>query len=436
MEKNRFNGRDKKALLDLDTLYFDSDIDETGIAKTEDGKFLIRVTIGERDKVIEQERLGNLELMASMISRLKAFNYPVKNIEFFVYEGKINVDMLTNPNDVVKYYADFTKNIARLREKYGDNLEEHIDELYCTDYYGKKDSIEKGESSEEIDSTYEMLKRNFEAYKDTLSEDDKRKLEIALQIYGGSLFISVNKIASVPDYQNKTGAELIAECDKNEDFRDSFHERFKKFNKLLESPYDNSDKRNVIKWGEILDYSSEEKFAESIKGVLAIIDSHKDKLAVPEDIYVYRGFANDKTVDIMSLAGSDIISTSLSRNIANDFSNKANFAGKYRYMNYILVQKGTPYLMPITDLGNAQKEVIFLGSAINLEKVGRTCSDVEKAVSARTYIMSAKEKDINKDIVNEETKNMKESSAKVATLNVDTSLKHVRKNELKDDGSR
>ena len=158
MEKNRFNDRDKKALLDLDTLYFDSDIDETGIAKTEDGKFLIRVTIGERDKVIEQERLGNLELMASMISRLKAFNYPVKNIEFFVYEGKINVDMLTNPNDVVKYYADFTKNIARLREKYGDNLEEHIDELYCTDYYGRKDSIEKGESSEEIDSTYEMLK--------------------------------------------------------------------------------------------------------------------------------------------------------------------------------------------------------------------------------------------------------------------------------------
>lgn len=391
------DSKKREALLDLDTLYFDDNLEENDIIRNEDGTFSCRIYNLNCSKIVKLKSFGQMENIISMTSRLKALGYPVENISIIVDNRKLVPQMLTVPSEIIKYFNILKKSIEELKAKYGDEYKDHIDEIYDLSITEKEKQRDKLDSNESIDEMYDKLKTGFEQYKDSLPEDNKRKLDLAIQIYSSSLFVSLNRIASITDYKNKNGAELITECDKNEDFKHSFHERFRYFNSILNSAYDGTEKAILKRFEEILDFSSEEKLAESLKYVLDIIDAHKDKLVIPEDIFVYRGFANSKPVDNMSLAESDIISTSLKRSVAIEFSDKTGFSGKYRYMNYILVQKGTPYIMPINKQAYAQKEVIFLGSAVELEKIGYNCRDAEVNCNARTYIMSPKERVIEKE---------------------------------------
>lgn len=391
------DSKKRKALLDLNTLYFDDNLEENDIIRNEDGTFSCRIYSLNDSKILKLKSFGQMEKIISMTSRLKALGYPVENISIVVDNKKLVPQMLTVPSEIIKYFNILKKSIEELKTKYGDEYEEHIDEIYSLSIAEKENQRYKLDSNESIDEIYDKLKTGFEQYKDSLTEDNKRKLDLAIEIYSSSLFVSLNRIASVKDYKSKSGAELITECDKNEDFKHSFHERFRYFNSILNSTNDGTEKAILKRFEEIIDFSSEKKLAESLKDVLNIIDYHKNKLVVPEDIFVYRGFANIEPVDNMSLAESDIISTSLKRSVAVEFSDKSDFSGKYRYINYILVKKGTPYIIPINDQAYTQREVIFLGSAVDLEKIGYNCSDAEVGVNARTYIMSPKERVIEKD---------------------------------------
>ncbi len=423
------DNKKRKALLDLNTLYFDDNLEENDIIINEDGTFSCEVETStdgypiskpfiKKIKTINEQ----LQKIISMTSRLKALGYPVKNVEFRanITTKKIEPYFQTAPHEILKNFNVLEKSVEELRNKYGDNYEEHIDEIY----YKKDSQKNMSVSTNSTNEMYTKLKANFEQYKNSLPEEEKQKLDLAIEIYSSSLFVSLNRIAAVPNYQSKSSEKLLEECNKNEDFYHSFHERFRYFNKVSNS--DTIEAQIIKKFGKLIDYSTEEKLVESLKSVLAILDTHKDKIVVPEDIFVYRGFATNRPLEKnnISLAESDMISTSLNENVANSFSNKAGSSHNLQYINHILVRKGTPYIMPINEQAEEQRELIFFGSATNLEKIGYDYKHFN--TYSRTFIISPKERIVEKGSVEPQ-------SLKVESLNVDSNYKTtVQKQPQKD----
>lgn len=273
-----------------------------------------------------------------------------------------------------------------LKNKYGDDYISHKEEIM----YGKVSRQPKEMSEAEL---YEQLKRNYNKYLQSIDPNEAKRLNIAINIYNSAFFIAINNMTSIQDYQEKSGTELIEECDKKQDFREKFHSTYRKAVEILEDTNYNSEKETLESFGEILDFSSEESLIGSLKDVSKIIDTHKDKITVPQDMFVYRGVATEEMSNMNKLSQSEIISTSLSQGVADSFMNRSNV--EYKYLEYILVEKGTPYLLPLNEQGEKQKEIMFFDSAIETEVVGKTFREVkfDQNGAARCYKIRGKEKD-------------------------------------------
>lgn len=241
---------------------------------------------------------------------------------------------------------------------------QHKDEIS----YGSKYSISNSDSIKSIDQTYEMLLGEYKKYLSSLEPEEARKLELATKIYNSSFFIAINDMIEIEGYRDKTGKELWNLCMQDKDFRDKIPSRYEKSRDFSKNPFSREEDRLFREESkELIDYSSEESFMESLKNVYDIIKRHSLNLTLPEDIEVFRGIASDKT-DLSRLSKSSIISTSLDEKEAKNFAGRDHT--KYKYLCYITAKKGTPFLMFLTDQARKQKEVMFLDENINIKKIG------------------------------------------------------------------
>ena len=101
----------RKSLLDLDTLYFDNDLEKNDIIRNENGTFSCRIYRINHSKIVELKSLGQMEKIISMTSRLKALGYPVENVNIILNNGKLVPQMSTAPSEIIKYFNILKKSI-------------------------------------------------------------------------------------------------------------------------------------------------------------------------------------------------------------------------------------------------------------------------------------------------------------------------------------
>lgn len=120
-----------------------------------------------------------------------------------------------------------------------------------------------------------------------------------------------------------------------------------------------------------------------MKRCIGIIQKHKDKITIPDDVLVYRGVAASEPIKKMSKG--KIISTSLKSTQAETFLDRSD--KKYRSMNCILLRKGTPYIMPLTALGEQQQEIMIIESDIKLNAIGTPQFNKDMELTSRPCLV-------------------------------------------------
>lgn len=364
---------DYEQLFNLNNLYLKF-TNRDSIERLTDGTLRFKIIDADTDEILEkifpEEKLGKTGEIISMACRLRDFGYPISSINITTEDNRLKLNYGLNLHQLKKAYNELTRNIRILMEKYGPNFIQHKDEI-------SYDNIVHDDNKNE-DILYQKLLNQFKQYLYSLSKEDSKDLLTALTIYNSSLFIALNDMLAIENYQEKNGQELWEICSKDPNFKDIIYTRYDNAKKILNSPNNHSSESELIHdFNRLIDYSSHESFMESLKRVTSIIKQHYSHVLLPEDIAVYRGIASDE-VDISALSKSTFISTSLNAEQASHFTNINN--KKYTYLSYITAKKGTPFLMFLTEQAQTQKEILFFDDLIKIKRIGSVSkfeSDIE-----------------------------------------------------------
>lgn len=364
---------DYEQLFNLNNLYLKF-TNRDSIERLADGTLRFKIIDADTDEILEkifpEEKLGKTGEIISMACRLRDFGYPISSINITTEDNRLKLNYSLNLHQLKKAYNELTRNIRILMEKYGPNFIQHKDEI-------SYDNIVHDDNKNE-DILYQKLLNQFKQYLYSLSKEDSKDLLTALTIYNSSLFIALNDMLAIENYQEKNGQELWEICSKDPNFKDIIYTRYDNAKKILNSPNNHSSESELIHdFNRLIDYSSHESFMESLKRVTSIIKQHYSHVLLPEDIAVYRGIASDE-VDISALSKSTFISTSLNAEQASHFTNINN--KKYTYLSYITAKKGTPFLMFLTEQAQTQKEILFFDDLIKIKRIGSVSkfeSDIE-----------------------------------------------------------
>lgn len=364
---------DYEQLFNLNNLYLKF-TNRDFIERLADGTLRFKIIDADTDEILEkifpEEKLGKTGEIISMACRLRDFGYPISSINITTEDNRLKLNYGLNLHQLKKAYNELTRNIRILMEKYGPNFIQHKDEI-------SYDNIVHDDNKNE-DILYQKLLNQFKQYLYSLSKEDSKDLLTALTIYNSSLFIALNDMLAIENYQEKNGQELWEICSKDPNFKDIIYTRYDNAKKILNSPNNHSSESELIHdFNRLIDYSSHESFMESLKRVTSIIKQHYSHVLLPEDIAVYRGIASDE-VDISALSKSTFISTSLNSEQASHFTNINN--KKYTYLSYITAKKGTPFLMFLTEQAQTQKEILFFDDLIKIKRIGSVSkfeSDIE-----------------------------------------------------------
>lgn len=364
---------DYEQLFNLNNLYLKF-TNRDSIERLADGTLRFKIIDADTDEILEkifpEEKLGKTGEIISMACRLRDFGYPISSINITTEDNRLKLNYGLNLHQLKKAYNELTRNIRILMEKYGPNFIQHKDEI-------SYDNIVHDDNKNE-DILYQKLLNQFKQYLYSLSKEDSKDLLTALTIYNSSLFIALNDMLAIENYQEKNGQELWEICSKDPNFKDIIYTRYDNAKKILNSPNNHSSESELIHdFNRLIDYSSHESFMESLKRVTSIIKQHYSHVLLPEDIAVYRGIASDE-VDISALSKSTFISTSLNAEQASHFTNINN--KKYTYLSYITAKKGTPFLMFLTEQAQTQKEILFFDDLIKIKRIGSVSkfeSDIE-----------------------------------------------------------
>lgn len=364
---------DYEELFNLNNLYLKF-TNRDSIERLADGTLRFKIIDADTDEILEkifpEEKLGKTGEIISMACRLRDFGYPISSINITTEDNRLKLNYGLNLHQLKKAYNELTRNIRILMEKYGPNFIQHKDEI-------SYDNIVHDDNKNE-DILYQKLLNQFKQYLYSLSKEDSKDLLTALTIYNSSLFIALNDMLAIENYQEKNGQELWEICSKDPNFKDIIYTRYDNAKKILNSPNNHSSESELIHdFNRLIDYSSHESFMESLKRVTSIIKQHYSHVLLPEDIAVYRWIASDE-VDISALSKSTFISTSLNAEQASHFTNINN--KKYTYLSYITAKKGTPFLMFLTEQAQTQKEILFFDDLIKIKRIGSVSkfeSDIE-----------------------------------------------------------
>lgn len=364
---------DYEQLFNLNNLYLKF-TNRDSIERLADGTLRFKIIDADTDEILEkifpEEKLGRTGEIISMACRLRDFGYPISSINITTEDNRLKLNYGLNLHQLKKAYNELTRNIRMLMENYGPNFIQHKDEI-------SYDNIVHDDNKNE-DILYQKLLNQFKQYLYSLSKEDSKDLLTALTIYNSSLFIALNDMLAIENYQEKNGQELWEICSKDPNFKDIIYTRYDNAKKILNSPNNHSSESELIHdFNRLIDYSSHESFMESLKRVTSIIKQHYSHVLLPEDIAVYRGIASDE-VDISALSKSTFISTSLNAEQASHFTNINN--KKYTYLSYITAKKGTPFLMFLTEQAQTQKEILFFDDLIKIKRIGSVSkfeSDIE-----------------------------------------------------------
>lgn len=364
---------DYEELFNLNNLYLKF-TNRDSIERLADGTLRFKIIDADTDEILEkifpEEKLGKTGEIISMACRLRDFGYPISSINITTEDNRLKLNYGLNLHQLKKAYNELTRNIRILMEKYGPNFIQHKDEI-------SYDNIVHDDNKNE-DILYQKLLNQFKQYLYSLSKEDSKDLLTALTIYNSSLFIALNDMLAIENYQEKNGQELWEICSKDPNFKDIIYTRYDNAKKILNSPNNHSSESELIHdFNRLIDYSSHESFMESLKRVTSIIKQHYSHVLLPEDIAVYRGIASDE-VDISALSKSTFISTSLNAEQASHFTNINN--KKYTYLSYITAKKGIPFLMFLTEQAQTQKEILFFDDLIKIKRIGSVSkfeSDIE-----------------------------------------------------------
>lgn len=175
----------------------------------------------------------------------------------------------------------------------------------------------------------------LEQYKE-LSEKEK----YALLIYNSNFYHHINAISEIDGYENKTPDEIFKELSDSE----SFVNGFEVFKKILEYPQNKIIKNSVFK---DVDLDNILLFIDSMKLVLQYLKEAKSKIKLRSDMVVYRGISVKKGTNVDSVSKSEIVSTSINVDDANDFIFKKGFDESHLFA--ISLKEGTNVLVtPVT----------------------------------------------------------------------------------------
>lgn len=400
--------KDVKKLFDFEELFFGYDLSENNIIQKEDGSLDV-VAWDEYKEKYETRNIksaGKMGEYISMICRLREFGYYFRLGFEIRLNGRVGIEDISNPHELMENYKELKENIEKLKAKYGEDYINHKDEIMRENVGRKTNEISEDELYKKTDELHKKLEENYNEYLKSIDPEEAEKLNAAINIYNSAYFLAINTMLAIPDYQNKNGSELLRECDKSSDFNEHFHTLYKNSVRNLNEGTDRYEKEILEKFSKIMDFSSEEKCIDSLKKVLEIIDKHKDKVKVPQDMLVYRGVSTSEIPDFSKLAKGEIISTSLRKGAADMFTHRRNTS--YTYLEYIFVEKGTPYLMPLNRQGREQQEIMFSDSTLQIDCIGNLFKDslFYQNGAVQCYKIKGKEKQKEKDF--KDADNLKE----------------------------
>lgn len=141
-----------------------------------------------------------------------------------------------------------------------------------------------------------------------LTEEEQR----AILIYKSNFFYHINVISGIDDFENKPATTILEEIKDKENFIN----RFELFRKTIINHKNMVVRYSVFKNVNLNDIIS---FIDSMKGVYQILKGARTKIKLCDDIVVYRGISVKNSKEVQAVSLSNIISTSIKIDDANDF---------------------------------------------------------------------------------------------------------------------
>ena len=178
----------------------------------------------------------------------------------------------------------------------------------------------------------EIIYEDLLAQYNKLSEEEQR----AILIYKSNFFYHINVISSIDNFENKSATTIFEEIDDKKKFTD----KFEAFKKTIMNHKNIVVRYSVFKNINLNDIIS---FIENMKEVYQILKDARTKIKLCDDIVVYRGISVKKNEEIQNISLSNIISTSIKVEDANDFIYQKPSDESYLFV--ISLKKGTNVLV-------------------------------------------------------------------------------------------
>lgn len=219
---------------------------------------------------------------------------------------------------------------------------------------------------------YESLMNIFTKYCNTLSEEEKKLLDMALQAYKNQLFIIINRFKKMSNYKEASYKEIFMYFAVDKITRETikrFYNTWLKYNRgeLQDERY---------KFFSLLDMSSNEKFIDSIINICSILERHIGSFVTDNDIDLYRGFNAKQGTHLLS--EGEYISTSVFKYSARDFMQhdfyyKTEDGTKRqadKYFAHIILKAGSPFaIFPNQNGQDEQYEVLLFTNSLDINFV-------------------------------------------------------------------
>jgi len=306
--------------------------------------------------------------IARLLKLLSRYKYPFefkfkdlsdpKSDLIFLYEGK-EVEL----EFIEKIYEDLKKREEQVDEEI-EKLIERVGILEATEgrkdlkrsllYKGVYKASEneylndgiKAHSLDEIHNNERIFSQLLEQYNNLLNSletDERQKLENSLLVYNSCLYEVINQLVAIPDFRTKEPKELYIELYQNSDFARTNNIFIKSLRGGLEAIKQGAKNldREVYERLSIVKISSLEEYIQSLISIYDTIIKYGAMLQVPEDMYLYRGIYSNSGNEQENLARSELISTSLKRDVAKKYFRNS----KKPVLFMTKVKKGTNFMI-------------------------------------------------------------------------------------------
>ena len=190
-------------------------------------------------------------------------------------------------------------------------------------------------------------------YEDLLEQYSKltEEEQKAILVYKSNFFYHINAIARVDDFENKSADSIFSEIDD----KNKFVTRFEIFKKTIMNPKNMVVRYSVFK---CVNLDNITLFIESMKEVYQFLKEACTKIKLCDDMVVYRGISVKKGEEVKQISLSNIISTSIKVDDANDFIYQNPSDESYLFA--ISLKKGTNVLLTPLSLINQYEDGVSM----------------------------------------------------------------------------